>query len=199
MKYCILTGGGWYNILLYRNFGGGRGKGSGREGRGLRRNATAGLRTPFAIVRHRGAMPAVRRRPQRRTATRLLGSCTSRRRRRTADDLPTPICTIIYCIPMGGGRKGGGRDLRRCAVAGHHHACNSLLYTNSGGSERKREREKAGCSLRRDTRGGPPPPPEARAAPAEPQYTYILYGVNFAKDIAYRPHCEKCGKATAAA
>ena len=65
---------------------------------------------------------------------------------------------------------------------------------------RKREREKAGRSLRRDTRGGPPPPEAAaRAAPAEPQYTYILYGVNFAKDIAYRPHCEKCGKATAAA
>ena len=42
--------------------------------------------------------------------------------------------------------------------------------------------------------GPPPPEAAARAAPKEPQYTYILYGVNFAKDFAYRPHCEKCGK-----
>ena len=65
------------------------------------------------------------------------------------------------------------------------------MHPDSGGTVRKREREKAGCSLRRDARGGPPPPEAAaRAAPAEPHYTYILYGVNF----AYRLHCEKCGK-----
>ena len=104
-------------------------------------------------------MPAVRRRPTRRTATRLLGSCSSRRRRRTA--------------PL-------------------HNWRNKILHL---GWRQRSGREKAGCSLRRDARGGPPPPEAAaRAAPAEPQYTYILYGVNFAKDIAYRPHCEKCGK-----
>ena len=102
---------------------------------------------------------------------------------------------------MGGGRKGGGRDLRRCAVAGHHYACNSLLYTDSG-----RDGEEKGVGVKKrvaacgGARSGPPPPEAAaRAAPREPQYTYILYGVNFAKDIAYRPHCEKCGKATAVA